>query len=172
MTPDERFEKIKQQSQNWVVIQLDEQRWFCNIHLIVPTLSGCGAQTSSDIDRWKKGIQKYIAQLPKGARRADPASELRGSFELGYLRFYTATVDCLTKQTEALDERYVRAMPDDTAVFFNPTLGGPLYFMQGDAIAGIVMPMRPGMIPTGQPEVPYLEDAVLYHGCNSDDPQF
>jgi hypothetical protein len=72
--------------------------------------------------------------------------------------------------TVRINERYVRCF-DDEAEFRVTKWDEPVLVYEGGELAGIVMPMCDTLGPKflDKPEVPFLEDAVLYHRCDAEE---
>lgn len=181
-TQAEIIAALRGRAPRWLCAMIDGVTWFCDGRLCVraegETL-GRGIIPACDAKRWEAAMSKMAAVTPEHYVMASQGS-LFGEFGTGYARaFYGPYApskllicgglgNCVA--TTYLDERYFRAVersaPAPRAWIHCTDPKSPLYFVADGKVVAIVMPLKcdyPYLRYEELPEVPFLEDAVLYH---------
>ncbi len=161
---------LKRFADNWLVIAVDGVNYWCDGSAIIacedPESSG---SSTGERERWEAGIQKQLAAAREHINAGfgyspAPAGPLVGSFERGYYRRYSGV---------HLQERYVRAFGPGVVVWVAGESKPVIFTNLAWELLGVVMPVvdkKRARIPlAATPEIPFLEDEVLYHDCEEED---
>ena len=161
---EEIIDALKSVADQWIVVEKDGQRWFCDGRAII----ACSCKPNvteivpTSAEKWEHGIFDLLGRSREKYSIAE-RGEMCGGFAIGYMRVLKGYEDVYQQ------ERYVRAAGDDAEAH----TAGPMdrvYYLRDGKITAVIMPIRnkgvlDGLFLANVPAVPFVEDAVLFHQC-------
>ncbi len=163
---------LKNFADQWMVVKVGSNHWFSDGSAILmcegPENHRC--VHPDKLNCWREGIAQNLERAEKRAGYQLAAKgTLVGAFKGGgYFRQFTGHAG---RGAVYLNERYVRAVDADQA-WVAGAPKSPVVLTLAGKLMGFVMPVgaRRGTSPMPQrPEVPFLEDEVLYHDCEAEE---
>ena len=168
-TQPEIISVLKKNSNEWLVTEINGHTWFSDGRVCIR----CDGEELGDTTIFKKSElwKTAMAAILNGARDGYVRAEhgfMCGGFSFGYFGAFIPRVE--QPVITYLNEMYVRAVlraSVQAEIWTHPQDPHKLaaFVLDGELI-GVIMPMKTGTVImdfTKMPEIPFLEDEVLYH---------
>ena len=154
---------LKRAREFWIVTTVNGAAFFSDQRAIVECAEteAHSGLSGPEAKQWASAITRLMASVPDGYAPAI-AGCLCGEFGNDYVRLYSSA-----GTFTYLNEVYVRAVGDAIPWMHLTDSGQAVYFVRDGRVVASIMPVKGlgGRDLSEEPEVPFLEDAVLYHEC-------